>query len=105
MTLEKRLHKRIPIKLEVYWEKGSGKQLVRLEDISVSGCLIGALTLPNIGQNVNLEIRLPAGRWMPLRCTVVRHHPHKGFGVRFDSLSEREQCLLGELIDSLDKKG
>ena len=97
---ERRADKRIPLLLEAYWESPSGgKQLLRLGDISASGCFLNSAIQPDIGSIIDLEIRLPAGRWIAVQCKVMHQQPDKGFGVRFESTSAQEQVLLAELID------
>ena len=85
MTIEKRKHKRIPVKLEVYWEREGGTQLVQITDLSLSGCFIRTHKEPTLQTLINLEIRLPSGKWLTQTGRVVRCIPGKGFGVEFTS--------------------
>ena len=94
MTAEKRRHKRIPVKLEVYWERASGMQLVHLSDMSLSGCFIRTNKEPAVQSIVNLEIRLPSGKWLSLSGKVVRCIPGMGFGVEFTSELEGDLMRL-----------
>jgi hypothetical protein len=92
MGEEKRASKRIPVKLEVYWEKPSGTQLVVISDVSLGGCFIKTLAQPAIGSTISLELRLPTGQWLSLDGTIVRCIPGHGFGVHFTT--ELEPAVL-----------
>lgn len=83
MTTEKRKNARYAVKLEVYWERPSGTQLVKMGDLSLGGCFIKAFALPEVGSSVNLEIRLPSGKWLYLSGVVIRTQAGNGFAVRF----------------------
>ena len=93
MGEEKRASKRIPVKLEVCWEKPSGTQLVVISDLSRGGCFIKTLAQPAIGSAINLDLRLPTGKWLSLDGTVVRCKPGDGFGVHFTAELEPEVLI------------
>jgi hypothetical protein len=97
MGEEKRASKRIPVKLEVCWEKPSGTQLVVISDLSRGGCFIKTLTQPAIGSPISLDLRLPTGQWLSLDGTVVRCKPGFGFGVHFATELEPE------VLSSIDR--
>src|SRR4051794_758112 len=97
MGEEKRASKRIPVKLEVYWEKPSGTQLVVITDLSRGGCFIKTLAQPAIGSPISIDLRLPTGRWLSLDGTVVRCKPGLGFGVHF------AMELESEVLRSIDR--
>jgi hypothetical protein len=57
-----------------------------------------------LNEEVNLQIQLPSGAWLPLRGHVTSYQPGVGFGVAFISLSEMETAALKELIASAQEK-
>jgi hypothetical protein len=95
MGIEKRRHERIPAKLEVYWERASTSRLVQITDLSLSGCFIRTHTQPAVGEIINLELRLPSGKWLTLDGVVVRC-TQTGFGIQFSSE------LKGHVIDLIN---
>lgn len=98
MGAEQRSERRIPLKLEVYLDKGYGQQLVKIADLSLGGCFIKAIDQPAIGTKINLELRLPTGQWIFLEGIVAHRHPAKGFGVQFTS---KERGHLAKLIATM----
>jgi hypothetical protein len=44
----------------------------------------------DLGEIVALEIRKASGDWLPLRGQVISYQPAVGFGVEFDSLTEKK---------------
>jgi hypothetical protein len=83
MVEEKRLRERIPVKMEVYWERPTGTQLVQITNLSLSGCFVKTLAQPAIGTLTHLDLRFPSGEWHSLDCILIRCEPGHGFGVRF----------------------
>jgi hypothetical protein len=99
MSTEKRKTPRYAVKLEVYWERPSGMQLVKMTDLSLGGCFIKAFALPAVGSQVNLEIRLPSGRWLYLSGIVVRSQAENGFAIHFTPELE------GHVMDLINPQG
>jgi hypothetical protein len=100
MTEERREEQRKEITLEVRWEGGSGRHPARISDLSLGGCYLDTLGGAEVGEVIGLEIKLPSGEWLPLRGSVVFHHPGLGFSVCFTFLTEEEQYQLSEIINS-----
>jgi hypothetical protein len=100
MTEERREEERKNITLDVRWEGGASRQPARISDLSLGGCYLDTLGSVEVGEIVNVEIKLPSGEWLPLRGTVAFHHPGLGFSVCFTFLTEDEQEQLTEVINS-----
>jgi hypothetical protein len=105
MEDERRVEQRIPLPLEARWEGLSGKYTARLSDLSLSGCYLETLALVALDEELQFEVKLPTGFWMPLRGTVVYRHPNLGFGVRFGQLTMMERNVLARLIESKGGSG
>ncbi|MBA2733752.1 MAG: PilZ domain-containing protein [Acidobacteria bacterium] len=100
MTEERREEERKNITLDVRWEGGASRRPARISDLSLGGCYLDTLGSVEVGEIVNVEIKLPSGEWLPLRGTVAFHHPGLGFSVCFTFLTEDEQEQLTEIINS-----
>jgi len=104
MRDERRSSKRKRLLLEAKWESMSNTHEARVDDISVGGCFVNTLGRVELNEEVNLQIQLPSGAWLPLRGHVTSYQPAVGFGVAFTSLSEMETAALKELIASAQEK-
>lgn len=72
----------------------------RVDDVSLGGCFLNTFGHVEPDEEVNLQILLPSGEWLPLRGRVASYQPGVGFGLSFTSLSEAERAALKELISS-----
>jgi hypothetical protein len=104
MRDERRSSKRTRLLLEAKWESMSNTHEARVDDVSVGGCFVNTLGRVELNEEVNLQIQLPSGAWLPLRGYVTSYQPGVGFGVAFISLSEMETAALKELIASAQEK-
>jgi PilZ domain-containing protein len=104
MRDERRSSKRKRLLLEAKWESMSSAHEARVDDVSVGGCFVNTLGRVELNEEVNLQIQLPSGKWLPLRGYVTSYQPGVGFGVSFTSLSEMEAAALRELIASAQEK-
>lgn len=104
MRDERRSSKRKRLLLEAKWESMSNTHEARVDDVSVGGCFVNTLGRVELNEDVNLQIQLPSGAWLPLRGHVTSYQPGVGFGVAFTSLSEMETAALKELIASAQEK-
>ena len=104
MRDERRSSKRKRLLLEAKWESMSNTHEARVDDVSVGGCFVNTLGRVELNEEVNLQIQLPSGAWLPLRGHVTSYQPGVGFGVAFTSLSEMETAALNELIASAQEK-
>lgn len=96
---DRRRHKRVGVSLEVRWQSATGKYTARCEDISPDGCYIDSVAPVQEGRRISIDVRLPTGRWLPLRGEVVKHRPNAGFGVRFLELPDSSREMLAHLIE------
>ena len=97
---ERRSEERRAINLPVKWDGMSGTQEAHLEDISLGGCFVNSTARVEVREVISLEIRLPSGYWFPLRGEVTSCQPGIGFGLLFSFLTEEEEELLKDLIES-----
>jgi hypothetical protein len=98
MPDERRSSERKRILLEAKWESVSRRHEARVDDVSLGGCFVNTYAQVELQEDVNLEIQLPSGEWLPLRGKVASYQPGVGFGMSFTSLSEHEAAVLEELM-------
>lgn len=100
MTEDKRQHPRVNLRLPVRWVGISGRQETRIDDISLSGCFVNTGGRVELTEEVDIEIELPNGEWLPLTGRVASFQPGIGFGLQFNSLSDDEKAALLQLIET-----
>lgn len=100
MRDERRTDERVSLSLEANWEGLSGRHQARVGDLSMGGCYIDSSGRVSEGEIITFEIKLPDGRWLPLRGEVAHHLPNVGFSLRFSFLTDEEEDALAQLIDS-----
>lgn len=98
MLNERRTSERKRLLLEAKWESMSRRHEARVDDVSLGGCFVNTYGKVELQEDVNLEIQLPSGEWLPLRGRVASYQPGVGFGISFTSLSEKETAALKQLI-------
>jgi hypothetical protein len=49
-------------------------------------------------EEIDLQIQLPSGEWLPLRGRVASYQPGVGFGISFTALSAGKRAVLRELL-------
>jgi len=98
MSGERRSNERKHILLEARWESLSRRHQVRVDDVSLGGCFVNTYAKVELGEQVDMEIQLPSGKWLPLRGHVASYQPGVGFGISFSSLTTKETNELKELI-------
>jgi hypothetical protein len=98
MGSERRSSERKRILRDAKWESMSHTHEVRVDDVSLSGCFVNTYGRVELGEQVELQVQLPSGQWLPLRGHVASYQPGVGFGVSFDKLSQKETASLRELI-------
>ena len=104
MADERRSNKRKRILLEAKWESMSRRHEARVDDVSLGGCFVNTYAQAEVGEQVNLEIQLPSGEWLPLRGQVASHQPGVGFGMSFTSLNAEETARLKELLQTVEER-
>lgn len=100
MTNERRADTRANLSLEAKWEGLSGKHVARIGDISMGGCFIDTAGAVTAGEFIVFEIKLPSGQWLALRGEVAFYQPNIGFSLSFSYLTEEEERMIAQLIDS-----
>ena len=100
MGSERRSSERKRILQEARWESMSHTHEVRVDDVSLGGCFVNTYGKVELGEQVEIQIMLPSGQWLPLRGHVASYQPGVGFGLSFDSLSPKEAAALKELIST-----
>ena len=95
---ERRNDARVALNLDARWDGLSGGQEARIEDLSVGGCFVNTNGRVDIGEDVVVEIKLPAGDWLQLSGKVVSFQMGIGFGVVFTLLTDIDEEAIRELI-------
>lgn len=98
MGEERRSNQRKRILLEAKWGSMSRTHEARVDDVSLGGCFVNTFGHVEHGEEIDLQIQLPSGEWLPLQGHVASYQPGVGFGIAFSSLSEEERSILRELI-------
>src|SRR5215208_2083291 len=95
---ERRRSQRKIILLEAKWESMSHTHEARVDDVSLGGCFVNTFGRVEANEEVDLQVQLPSGEWLPLRGKVASYQPGVGFGMSFTSLNENEVTALKELM-------
>ena len=69
-----------------------------LQQISIGGCFTGWEENIFPGDEFRMEIELPNGNRLPLRCKAVYRFDNTGLGVKFLDITQFEQELLSRII-------
>jgi len=96
--MERRTDKRVPLNLTARWDGISGLQEARIEDLSLGGCFVNTSARVDIGEDVVVEIKLPAGDWLQINGRTVTFQQGIGFGVEFTFLTDVDEEAIRELI-------
>ena len=103
MEEERRVHRRVPLLVEVAWEGATGKYEARICDVSTTGCFIDTIGRAAAGETIRFTVRLPAGDWIKLQGEVIYELPRAGFGVRFANLSDDQRQHLEAFIKAQEQ--
>jgi hypothetical protein len=95
---ERRSGQRVSLNLPARWNGLSGSHEARIEDLSLGGCFVNTTRRVDVGEDVVVEIQLPAGDWLQLNGTAVAYQHGIGFGVEFSYLTEIDEEAIRELI-------
>ena len=95
---ERRNDERIALNLDARWDGLSGGHEARIEDLGLGGCFVNTTGRVDIGEDVVVEIKLPAGDWLQLPGNVVSYQHGIGFGVVFSLLTEIDEEAIRELM-------
>ena len=86
-----------PIPTLVFWEGKSGRHDAHVCDLGMGGCYLNTDGTPQMGERVALEIPASTAsqRVVKFHGTVVpEDRKLKGFGLRFEALSEEQQSVI-----------
>jgi len=98
MADERRTNERKQILLEAKWRGVSRRHEARVDDVSLGGCFVNTYAQVELGEHIDLQIKLASGEWLPLRGQVASYQPGVGFGMSFTLISAEETAGLEELI-------
>jgi len=98
MGQERRNNQRKRILLEAKWESMSRTHEARVDDVSLGGCFVNTYGHVEHDEEIDLQIQLPSGDWLPLHGRVASYQPGVGFGIAFTALSAAKRSALKELL-------
>ena len=104
MADERRTNERKQILLEAKWRGVSRRHEARVDDVSLGGCFVNTYAQVELGEHIDLQIKLASGEWLPLRGQVASYQPGVGFGMSFTSLSAEETAGLEELMRTAEDR-
>ncbi len=107
MSIAQRQHIRFSLDIPaIRYSKFGERQETVLQQISIGGCLLDWDESLFTGETFRLEVRLPNGNWLPLKCKVLYKFENNGIGAKFVDITEFEQKLVGRIItNALEKEG
>lgn len=99
MSISNRQHIRfsLDIPATIITRHGERQETV-LQQISIGGCFTGWEENIFPGDEFRLEIGLPNGNRLPLRCKAVYRFDNTGLGVKFSEITQFEQELVSKII-------
>ena len=107
MSISQRRHTRFSLDVPATIVTKYGEQQnTILQQISVGGCFTDWEENIYAGDEFRMEIHLPNGNKLPLRCKAIYRFENTGIGVRFVDVSQFEQDLIAGIIsDRMEKAG
>lgn len=99
MSISNRKHIRFSLDIPATLVTRYGeRQETILQQISIGGCFTGWEENIFPGDEFRLEVGLPNGNRLPLRCKAVYRFDDTGLGVKFTDISQFEQELVSKII-------
>jgi Tfp pilus assembly protein PilZ len=98
--IDKRIHARHPIALEVELLDGTRSYTGATRDLSLGGMFICTQARLPFGSDISVRIRLPALEDAAVLEATVRWNTAEGVGVGFRSLRARQVWALNHLLKS-----
>jgi hypothetical protein len=96
----KRKFRRVVASLDVVWIEGEEIGQGRVVDLCLGGCFIEPENKDTfLGEEIELELKIPSGEELIISATIVHVKPGKGFGVSFGFMTEDKIALLLKTID------
>jgi hypothetical protein len=101
MSINQRKHLRFSLDIpsSLVAKNGARSEIV-LQQISIGGCYTHWHSHLYAGDEFRLEVEMPNGNKLPLRCKAIYRLENSGIGVRFLDISRFEQDLVAEVITS-----
>ena len=96
--VEKRVHPRISVSLDIVCNGKDASFPGVAKDLSLGGMFIEATTVPDFGTNLNIVCRLPGATRDSNLPAIVRWAKPGGFGVQFGPLGARETHVIAGLL-------
>lgn len=100
---ERRQHPRLSRWFDGSWRGASGGNTCRVSDISVSGCFVHSLAVPQAGEETVVTIALGPEHALSLTGNVVYVEKSMGFGVKFREISQEDLDCIGHLFEIFAK--
>jgi PilZ domain len=94
----KRKDQRVSTNLSARWEGILGRHEGRIEDLSLAGCFVNTVGRADVGEVMEVEIKLSSGEWLKLRGEVRFFQEGFGFGFLFSGVTAEEEQALREII-------
>ena len=98
MTENRRTDERVSTNLPARWKGLSGNHEGRIEDLSLGGCFVNTAGRVDVGEVVEVKMKLPSGEWLQLHGEVASYQTGIGFGVLFTLLGDDEKQALRTTI-------
>jgi Tfp pilus assembly protein PilZ len=98
--IDKRIHARHPLTLDVELLEGTGSHAGRTRDLSLGGMFICTEARFTFGSDIRVRIRLPALEDAAVLDATVRWNTADGVGIGFRSLRARQVWALNHLLKS-----
>lgn len=107
MSINQRQHIRFSLDIPATLQSKFGeKQETLLQQISIGGCFTDWEENLYPGDEFRLEIELPNGNHLPLKCKAIYRFENTGIGIRFLEITQFEQELVSRIISHrLDIEG
>ena len=107
MSINQRQHIRFSLDIPaIICSKYGEKRETRLQQISIGGCFTDWEENIYIGDEFRMEIQLPNGNFLPLRCKALYKFEDTGIGAKFLEVCRFEQELVATIIaHKLDEEG
>lgn len=99
MSITQRQHIRFSLDIPaiIYGKFGDTRE-TRLQQISIGGCFTDWEENIYVGDEFRMEIELPNGNYLPLKCRALYLFDHTGIGVKFIDITQFEQSLISKII-------
>ena len=93
----------VPVELQAVWQNKNSINKGYITRISEKDCFIESFAVPDNGENVLIQLKLPSDHWFSLKGTICSVNKDQGFQVLFAELSIDNRLMLTELVSSYGK--